>query len=341
MTSPLRTISNVPGIIYDPLKTDVIYAEDMNSIKDHIDDLEATPPGGGSVWLSGVGAPSDANGNDGDYYLRTSNSDVYTKVSGTWGSPILNIKGSQGIQGEQGPAGNNGTDGTDGTDGTNGATWRSGVGAPDNGVGVDGDLYLRTSNSDVYLRSAGTYSVILNIKGAQGIQGEQGPAGNNGADGADGVFPNPTTTEIVLGENAPLALDSALSADGKYSGIVEAGTGGATLAFGDLCYFQASDSRWELVDANLSAGYDKKLGICVLACASDGNATKMLLFGKIRADAKFPTMTIGSPVYMSESAGLIVVTQPVTADVCIRKIGFGNTADELYFCPSTDYITHT
>ena len=148
------------------------------------------------------------------------------------------------------------------------------------------------------------------------------------------------TGEVNLGENAGLIYDAALSADGKYSGLVEGGTAGATLAFGDLCYFQASDSRWELVDANLSAGYDKKLGMCVLAAAADGDVTKMLLVGKIRADAAFPTFTIAAPVYMGETAGDVVVTQPTTADVAVRIVGFGNTADELYFNPSPDYMTH-
>ena len=146
---------------------------------------------------------------------------------------------------------------------------------------------------------------------------------------------------LNLGENAGLELDSALSADGKYSGIVESGVAGATLVFGDLCFFQAADSRWEKVDANLSAGYDKKLGMCVLAAADDSSATNILLIGKIRADSKFPTLTIGSPVYMAESAGDVVVAQPSTADVCIRVVGYGVTADVLFFNPSGDYIVHS
>ena len=81
--------------------------------------------------------------------------------------------------------------------------------------------------------------------------------------------------------------------------------------------------------------------MCVLAAGADGNATKMLLWGKIRADANFPTLTVGAPVYMSETAGDIVVAQPTTASVAIRIVGFGNTADELFFCPSPDYIVHT
>jgi hypothetical protein len=138
-----------------------------------------------------------------------------------------------------------------------------------------------------------------------------------------------------------MQLDPTLSADGTWSGITETGTAGATLTFGQLCYFQASDSRWELADANLSAGYDKKLGICVLAAASDGSATEMLLYGKVRADSQFPTFTIGSPVYMSETAGAVTSTQPTTADVCIRVVGMANTGDELHFAPDNSYIIHT
>lgn len=149
------------------------------------------------------------------------------------------------------------------------------------------------------------------------------------------------TFQALFDENNIIAiLDDALSADGKFSGITENGTAGAALAFGDLCYLNNDDSRWELVDANLSDGYDKKLGICVLAAGADGNATRMLLWGKIRADAAFPDLTIGAPVYMSETAGDVVVAQPTTSDVAIRIVGFGNTADELFFCPSPDYIVH-
>lgn len=60
----------------------------------------------GSSWLNGNGVPSSGLGNDGDYYLDDLTGDVYTKVSGSWGSAIANIKG---------PAGANGLDGQDGS----------------------------------------------------------------------------------------------------------------------------------------------------------------------------------------------------------------------------------
>jgi hypothetical protein len=52
-----------------------------------------------------------------------------------------------------------------------GTQWRSGVGAPSNSLGIDGDLYLNTSNDDLYQRSGGVYTVISNIKGAAGPSG--------------------------------------------------------------------------------------------------------------------------------------------------------------------------
>jgi hypothetical protein len=153
------------------------------------------------------------------------------------------------------------------------------------------------------------------------------------------------TGNLTLGENTSIVLDPALSADGKYCGITRTGTAGAALAFGDLCYLDPTDSRWELADANIAAGADGDprgiLGICVQAAAADGDATTMLLYGTVRADAAFPALTVNAPIYVSETAGDVVVTQPTTTDVVIRVVGFGLTADELFFCPSNDYITHT
>jgi hypothetical protein len=149
------------------------------------------------------------------------------------------------------------------------------------------------------------------------------------------------TGNITQAENSAIVLDPALSADGKYCGIVEAGTAGAALAFGDLVYLAAADSRWELTDADAaSTSGPVKIGICVLAAAADGDPTTILLWGKVRADAVFPTLTVGAPVYVGLTAGDVAVTETWGTDDCIRVIGYGNTADELFFCPSRDYITY-
>jgi hypothetical protein len=149
---------------------------------------------------------------------------------------------------------------------------------------------------------------------------------------------------IVLAENSSMQLDPALSADGKYTGLTRTGTAGVALAFGDLVYLDPTDSKWELADANIAAGSDGDprgiLGICVVAAAENA-ATTILLWGTVRADTTFPTFTVNAPVYVSETAGDVVVTAPTTTDVVIRVVGFGLTGDEMFFCPSNDYITHT
>ena len=147
---------------------------------------------------------------------------------------------------------------------------------------------------------------------------------------------------ITLAENTSIALDPAGSADGKYTGITIAGTAGATLAFGDLVYLAAADSRWELTDADAaSTSGDVQLGMCVLAAAADGDPTTLLLYGTIRADAAFPALTISAPAYVSTTAGDIQTAQPSGTDDVIRRVGFALTADELLFNPSQDYVTHT
>lgn len=156
----------------------------------------------GSIWYTGTGAPSDLIGTDLDLYLNLSNGDVYEKASGTWGAPIINVMG---------PAG---TDGADGADGQTGSVWRSGVGVPSDAVGTDLDFYLNTANGDVYQRSAGHYSVITNIKGADGTNGADGADGTNGTDGEDGRDGNQwfTGTGVPsdgIGEDGDLYLNIA------------------------------------------------------------------------------------------------------------------------------------
>lgn len=151
-----------------------------------------------------------------------------------------------------------------------------------------------------------------------------------------GTVTLPTTQ---LGETS-LLLDETLSADEKWSGITTKGTAGATLAVGDVCYL-ASSGKWLLNDGILDGtdtGFSKQLGICVLA-ANDTQATEILLYGKIRS-AAFPTFTVGSPVYLDDTAGDLVVAQPSTTNFCIRKVGYALTAEDLMFNPSNDFIVH-
>lgn len=143
--------------------------------------------------------------------------------------------------------------------------------------------------------------------------------------------------DITLGENTSIALDPAGSADGKYSGITITATAGYTQSFGDLVYLAVADSRWELADADAVGTAGTVMLAMVVVAGTDGNSCKLLLQGQIRADAKFPALTVGAPVYVGETAGEIQVAIPTGADNVIRVVGFALTADEIYFNPSQDH----
>lgn len=102
-------------------------------------------------------------------------------------------QGPIGPQGVQGPAGQDGDDGAAGKDGANGkdgSMWFTGNGDPQNNEPAQakqGDLYLDTSNGNVYQKQAdGSWQQIANLTGPKGEQGQQGQQGDKGQDGSDG-----------------------------------------------------------------------------------------------------------------------------------------------------------
>jgi len=195
----------------------IIFCDDMNEIISEINALETTlgenpqgeydtvkdwlqflndRGGGGGVWYVGSGVPSDAVGNNGDLYLRSSNGNVYQKETGSWGSPVMNItgpagaKGDQGIQGIQGVKGDTGATGAKGDTGANGAKGDQGI------QGIQG---------------------IQGVKGDTGATGAKGDTGANGSDGIGtavsvGALVNTLTAKDVPADNDEIGLmDSASS----------------------------------------------------------------------------------------------------------------------------------
>lgn len=213
----------------------------------------------------------------------------------------------------------------------------------------DGAEKLESNNTDLTINSGGDIALTatndVNIPSGVGVTfGDDGEKiEGNGTDltiASSNILNINAPGHILPAENTGYQLDSALSADGKYSGIIEAGTAGATLTFGEVCYFKASDSEWyeARADATVTSGA-VKLGICVVA-GTNGNPCTMLRYGKIRADAIFPTLTISAPVFISAAtAGLLTSTAPTgTTNFVVRIVGHANTGDEIAFEPDNTYI---
>ncbi len=135
---------------------------------------------------------------------------------------------------------------------------------------------------------------------------------------------------------APLIVPTSdLTAKGPRTSAFNAG---ATITAMDLVILDSS-STWQKTDANTSSIYAGMIGVS-LESKTSGQAMSVALTGTIiRNDAW--SWTPGAVLYMSETAGAITATQPSTSNAAIRVIGFAVTADDIYFNPSPDYITHT
>lgn len=199
--------------------------------------------------------------------------------------------------------------------------------AAGNSVITHSSAVLTVSTGDLRVTTAGTNSAsVVTVGGTQTLT-------------AKTISSSILTGQNIFAENGRLALDQTLSADGTYTGITIAGTAGATLAFGDLIYLAAADSRWELVDADsVTTAGPVWIGMCVLAAAADGDPTEILLQGNIRADAAFPALTVSAPVYAGTTAGDIQVAAPSGDNDVVRIVGHAITADSIYFNPSTDWV---
>jgi hypothetical protein len=143
--------------------------------------------------LSGVGAPSNAVGIDGDFYIDVKNSNIYgPKMKKKWPAAV-SLKGSNG---------SNGTDGKSGTDGktiTNAST----VAGPSGAQGFQG---------------------VAGTPGDIGPKGEQGLRGEVGATGAQGIVG-------PIGVQGPIGLSGATGSQGP-AGSGSQGAPGATGATG-------------------------------------------------------------------------------------------------------------
>jgi hypothetical protein len=100
-----------------------------------------------------------------------------------------------------------------------------------------------------------------------------------------------------------------------------------------------SSATWQKADNTTSvATYSGMLGIALEVKAS-GNAVNVALPDSFVYSTAFPSLTVGSPVYMSTIGDMIVV-QPSATGNAIRVIGWAVASQKIFFCPSPDYITH-
>ena len=131
------------------------------------DGLDGSDGADGRTVLSGPGAPSSGLGANGDFYIDTTDWDIYgPKTVGAWGSGT-SLVGPAGAPGADGLDGSDGAAGADGADGVDGRTVLSGTGAPSSGLGANGDFYIDTTDWDIYgPKTAGAWGAGTSLIGS-------------------------------------------------------------------------------------------------------------------------------------------------------------------------------
>lgn len=143
---------------------------------------------GAVTEVSKLPDPATYTGNYGDCYTVGTESDyaiyIFTRPFEGEQYPSWFNLGNFPSPGPQGPTG---PQGPIGETGERGNKWNAGNTNP-SVVSTDkkGDMYLNTSNSDIFEFDGSAWNRVGNIKGAQGIQGVQGPTGATGVQGPQG-----------------------------------------------------------------------------------------------------------------------------------------------------------
>lgn len=159
---------------------------------------------------------------------------------------------------------------------------------------------------------------------------------------ADTVTGVKTITSIILPDQGQIRL-TVPTTDLKATGPtnIDFNSGYSSSAIGDLVYLDSS-ATWQKADADASAAtYSGFLAIALTVTASGSPLLVALPGSFIYSTTGFPTWTIGSPIYMSATAGAMTHTAPTVTDSATRVCGWGIHADKMWFQPSPDYITHT
>lgn len=163
-----------------------------------ISDLQDAPPGMPQpydAWTIGaVYQQNSVLGNGGSGYwaksLHVATSTDEPGVGVDWEDFWIRFA-EKGEEGEKGDKGDKGDDGDKGDTGNDGKTWYYGTTVPSNGLGVNGDMYLRTSTGAVYVREAGAWV----LKGT--FQGPAGPPASSTYDPPVSFRSKPGSNEII------------------------------------------------------------------------------------------------------------------------------------------------
>jgi hypothetical protein len=184
----ILALSTMPILIFGNLTATSVQANPIK--KSTISKAGRVVTPGINTLLSGKGAPKSTKGIDGDFYIDTSNMNMYgPKISNKWPAPV-SLKGTAGTNGTNGTNGSTGATGAKGTSstGSDGAPGSAGPAGPAGAPGSIGATGPAGSGSPGAAGSNGASGSngTNGTNGSPGSIGATGPKGDTGTVGATG-----------------------------------------------------------------------------------------------------------------------------------------------------------
>jgi len=129
-------------------------------------------------------------------------------------------------------------------------------------------------------------------------------------------------------------IESELTSDHDYSGLVCSGIAGETLAFGESVYY-ASDGRWKRTIATVEEQVAGHLALVVASGIEDGSIT-LLTLGFIRDDDW--NWDTSSGLWLATTSGDLTESIPSVSGEFVVKAGWAHAANIVWFKPDTTVI---
>ena len=139
-----------------------------------------------------------------------------------------------------------------------------------------------------------------------------------------------TSSELILSDNTKIVYDTNIATNSQMNGTIIKSSASSTVQ-GVLYALTTNAPPWEAADA------DSSITTRLLAIATSTNATAgMLLNGVFRDSAH--GFTVGAPLYVSNTAGVLTNTAPSGTGDYVRVVGYAIDANHIYFNPDNTWV---
>lgn len=139
-----------------------------------------------------------------------------------------------------------------------------------------------------------------------------------------------TSSELILRDNTKIVYDTNIATNSQMNGTIIKSVASSTVQ-GVLYALTANSPAWEAADADASNATN------LLAIATSTNANLGMLLNGVFRDSSHG-FTVGSPLYVSTTSGVLTQTAPSGTGDYVRVVGYAIDANHIYFNPDNTWV---